>query len=240
MEFIMKKLMLIVVSVFILTFSAQAQQKLSMISFTVSNLSDDDAEVLLSIFTSEISKYNNYFTLLSRSENDFRAAFEELKFQRNMTLDEDQLSAIGEYLGANWVCYGRALAFGNTASVTINILDVETAKVIGSSSAVIPSLYEITSYSENMIKELLTKAIGLSFVLPANFNMNARVNSHYTGLITAAREGDLAAVKSWIAAGADLDVKDANYTSSRTALHHASEKGLCGNCKSINRVWCGC
>ncbi len=165
----MKKILMILALLSLLTTSlfAQQKQKMAVVSFTGRELSEDERSVLLDLFAGELTKseYRNDFTLLARNERALSTAFGELNFQRDSMLNQNQMGEIGKQLGAGWVFYGTVSSFGGTV-VTINILDVETSQIIATANRKFSNIYQVAEGNAalNMTKELIAKARGTKFV----------------------------------------------------------------------------
>ncbi len=144
---------------------AQAKQKMAIVSFTGRGISEDEAGALMDLFTDELtrSEFRNDFTLLARNERALRTAFGELNFQRDASLDQNQMGQLGKQLGAGWVFYGTVSSFGGS-SITINILDVETSQIIATVNRRFSTVYDVGNGSAagDMTKELIAKARGQS------------------------------------------------------------------------------
>ncbi len=156
-------MIMVLLSLFGGSLFSQTKQKMAIVSFTGRGLSDDETGALMDLFTDELtrSEYRNDFTLLARNDRALRTAFGELNFQRNASLDQNQMGQLGKQLGAGWVFYGTVSSFGGS-SITINILDVETSQIIATVNRRFSSVYDVANGNSagDMTKELIAKARG--------------------------------------------------------------------------------
>ncbi len=164
----MKKILIVMCLLSCFSINAFAQkQQMAVVSFTGSKLSSDEASGLIDLFIGELTKseYRNDFTLLARNESALRTAYGELNFQRDSMLDESQMGEIGKELGAGWVFYGTVSSFGGN-SITINILDVETKRIVATANRRFSNLHQVTEggNATDMVKELISKVRGERFV----------------------------------------------------------------------------
>ncbi len=161
----MKKILIVafLLSVSSVCLFAQSKKQVAMVSFTGEKITASESQSLFNMFASELtrSEYSKDFTVLTRNESALRTAYGELKFQRDAMLNESQMSRVGQQLGADWVFYGTVTDFGG-ANVTINILDVESARIVASVSVRIPTVYDINA--REMTRELIAKTRGTTFI----------------------------------------------------------------------------
>ncbi len=161
----MKKILIVAFLLYVssICLFGQSQKKLAMVSFTGDNITASEAQSLMNMFSSELtrSEYSKELSLLTRNEATLRTVYSELKFQREAMLSENQMSRVGQQLGADWLFYGTVTDFGG-ANVTINILDVEAARIVASVSVRISSVYDLNA--REMTRELIAKTRGMAFV----------------------------------------------------------------------------
>ncbi len=164
----MKKIILAIILLNLSAFNLLSQEKMAVVSFSGRNLSEGEGQSLLNIFTAELSKsqYRKDFILITRDDTALRTAYSELNYQRTAMLNANQMSKVGQQLGANWVFYGTVDEF-NGASITINIVEVESSRIIATVNRKMSSIFDVNSHSSEMVRELISGIRGVNFVSKA-------------------------------------------------------------------------
>ncbi len=211
----MKKIMLVIILITMFSLNLFSQEKMAIVSFTGSKLSEGEARSLLNIFSSELNKsqYRKDFSMLSRNDSDLRVAYSELNYQRTAMLNASQMSKVGEQLGADWVFYGTVDEF-NGANVTINILEVETSRIIATVTQTMPSIFEVNTRASEMVRELAAKLRNENFV--SRKSGDEALLQHYTTMKWVGRGmwigGTTAVVAGYILMMVSMSYEETNYS----------------------------
>ncbi len=131
------------------TTSSSFKPIMAALDFYGSDLDASKSEYLINIFASELTKstYRNDYTLITRTKSALNKA----------KLDTTQISAIGKEIGADLVFYGTVDNYYGKVSVTINILDVKTGKIIATANTSIKTIDNVRSVSSKLTAELIEK-----------------------------------------------------------------------------------
>jgi len=155
--------------------AAEGKPRVAIIDFSATGVSEEDASIVTEIFRSKIIT-SCVFDVLERKN------LKNIIAENNLALSGliDQPGKIGELLGAEYLITGSFMKMGKKLMITVNLIRVETGKIIGTSEMVIDnmdSVYDsLTLLTTNLIKSSFgmnkftfsTQTEGFSLVLGVN------------------------------------------------------------------------
>jgi TolB-like protein len=158
--------------------SAIEKPKVAIMNFTATGVSNDDATVVTEILRSKIIT-SNVFDVLERNNIDMILKENELSLSG--IIDQDSSIKIGGLIGADYLLTGSFMKLGGGLVLTINLVNVKTGQIIGTSEQKIKNLdtvYDSLTISvTNLIKSTFgmkkftfsTEPEGSSFEVGANY-----------------------------------------------------------------------
>lgn len=126
----MKRLLILLLSVFSLTISAQ-QKKVAV--YVTGN--DPINDIIGSRLVDGIAKSGKYIAI-ERTASFLSELSKEQSYQQTGAVDDNEISRLGKQFGVNYVCVASAFdIWGTEKYISTRLIDVETAEVVVSSSS---------------------------------------------------------------------------------------------------------
>lgn len=126
----MKRLLILLLSVFSLTISAQ-QKKVAV--YVTGN--DPINDIIGSRLVDGIAKSGKYIAI-ERTASFLSELSKEQTYQSTGAVDDNEISRLGKQFGVNYVCVASAFdVWGTEKYISTRLIDVETAEVVVSSSS---------------------------------------------------------------------------------------------------------
>ena len=130
-------LLIIVIIAFTFTLSAQDKAVISVLDFSVNNVSKNDMKSIISLFSSALFRTGKY-TVIDVSRRD--EILKELQFSLSGCSDESCQLEIGKMLSAEQIVVGDIGNVGNRYILTSKILETETGKTLKTSDGIYKNL----------------------------------------------------------------------------------------------------
>jgi TolB-like protein len=132
--------------------NAQQQLTVAVSPFEVrGEFSKDNAEVITELFTSELVAENQLKVV---DRNNFDKIITEMRFQASDWSNSDKVAQLGKALNANSIVRGTIMLLAGQIVITANILDINTAQILSSSTLQMRNVDEIFSKLPEFVKEL--------------------------------------------------------------------------------------
>ena len=151
-----KKLTLILTTLLLAVSFMTAQERkekptIVVIPFEAKNVEQNDADVLLEIFTNEIAGTGK-FKVVDRSNVD--KIREQHKFQNSEWSNDEKVAKLGEALNANIVVTGQLMPFKDKIVVSFRMVDVNTMEIVSSASTKVNDISEFFDVIPDIVKKL--------------------------------------------------------------------------------------
>lgn len=130
-------LLFILILVFSFTLSAQDKVVITVLDFSVNNISKSDMNSIISLFSSALFRTGKY-TVIDVSRRD--EILKELQFSLSGCSDESCQLQIGKMLSAEQIVVGDIGNIGNRYILTSKILETETGKTLKTSDGIYKDL----------------------------------------------------------------------------------------------------
>ena len=152
----MKKLLIILLSVFSLT--AIAQQK--KVAVYVTGQQTGINKVLGDQLVAAFAKSGKYIAI-ERTASFLAELGKEQNYQRTGAVDDNELSRLGKQFGVQLVCVADVSDVFGEKYVSSRLIDVESAEVVNTSNATskLESMQELLSVTDKIAKELTAKTV---------------------------------------------------------------------------------
>ncbi|MDR2479252.1 MAG: hypothetical protein LBD48_08065 [Treponema sp.] len=124
-------------------------------------LPPNDVETLIELFTTELVK--NGARVVDR--NSFDKIIREMKFQSSDWSDSAKVAQLGRVLNANSILQGTVMSLAGQTLITANILDINTAQILSSSSLRMKEVGEVFDKLPGFVKPIVD-----NLPLPPGFN----------------------------------------------------------------------
>lgn len=152
----LKKLTLILTTLLLAVSFMTAQERkekptIVVIPFEAKNVEQNDADVLLEIFTNEIAGTGK-FKVVDRSNVD--KIREQHKFQNSEWSNDEKVAKLGEALNANIVVTGQLMPFKDKIVVSFRMVDVNTMEIVSSASTKVNDISEFFDVIPDIVKKL--------------------------------------------------------------------------------------
>lgn len=152
----MKKLLIILLSVFSLT--AIAQQK--KVAVYVTGQQTGINKVLGDQLVAAFAKSGKYIAI-ERTASFLAELGKEQNYQRTGAVDDNELSRLGKQFGVQLVCVADVSDVFGEKYVSTRLIDVESAEVVNTSNATskLDNMQELLKVTEGLAKELTAKTV---------------------------------------------------------------------------------
>jgi len=140
-------------------FSANAQQNytVAVTPFDIvgSDISQNDADVILDLFMTELS---NVRGLRVVDRNSFNQIMAQMRFQTTDWSDPNKVAQFGRALNANSIIRGQLATLGGRIIISSRIVDVNTTEILSGAPLQLNSLSELvgrlSAYTESVVRSL--------------------------------------------------------------------------------------
>jgi TolB-like protein len=104
--------------------------RVGVLDFSANNISQSDARTVGELFTSELVLSNIYDVV---DRKNIEALMAEMEFQLSGCTDSSCAVQIGQILSLDYMMYGSINKLGETYIINVNMINVATAQIVGSS-----------------------------------------------------------------------------------------------------------
>ena len=173
----MKYVTKIVLTLCIFCSLAFAQGKPKIAVYVTGGKDVNEDQALASRITNALLASRQY-NAIERSETFLDQISKELVAQRSGSVDDRQISKIGQQSGANFVCIGEILQVLDGHQLSARIMNVESAEVIGSGVAAgsMKTVDDLAALSDKLVEALLAN---VGSIVGVNTFIDPRDNSRY-------------------------------------------------------------
>ena len=162
----MRKLSLILITLLLAVSFMTAQEikgkpTIVVIPFEAKNIEQEDADVLLEIFTNKIVD-SGKFKVVDRSKvNEIKKQHE---FQNSDWSNDEKVAKLGNALNANMVVVGRIMPFQKKITVSFRILDINTMEIVSTAEDLFDDILSFFNKIPEIVKKLTgeIKSISMS------------------------------------------------------------------------------
>ena len=153
----MKKIIVIVISMFLLCSICMAEVKnVAVFKFdTKGGISADEADIVTELFIAELASKEN-IKVVDRS--NFDKILREMKFQTSDWSDNAKTAQLGKALNATAVIRGQLMKTSGTIYMIVTLIDVKTAEVLSSNRERVSDISQIygilSSFCEQIAKKI--------------------------------------------------------------------------------------
>jgi hypothetical protein len=159
-----KILVVFLITLFSSNLYAAGSDRITVLEFTTSGVSEAEMLLFIDYISSEISKNNRYILIDRRQRENI---LEELSFSNSGCTDEQCQLEIGKLLSANLIIVGSIGSIGSTYILNMQLVDIETGETAGTISKKYKSLDELVNDSQKLIPLLLNNGISEPAARPA-------------------------------------------------------------------------
>ena len=156
----MKKLIFVLLMLFVVTSATFAQKSIAVSTFDITGgaVSSEEAEAITELFISELVATGKV-NVVDRA--NFDKVIEEMKFQSSDWSNSEKTAALGNAVNANMVVRGQIIKLGSKMYLSSTIIDVKTANVLSSAREQFNSLDDIfgllTNFATKTVEGLSLK-----------------------------------------------------------------------------------
>jgi len=136
---------------------AEGKPRVAIIDFTATGVSEDDAIIVTEIFRSKIIT-SCVFDVLERK--NLKNILTENKLGLSGLID--QPGEIGKLLGAEYLITGSFMKIGKKLVIAVNLIKVETGKIIGTSEMTIDNMDSVYDSLTLLTTKLIKSSFGLN------------------------------------------------------------------------------
>ena len=144
-------------------------------------LTKDDGDAVTDLFISALVS-DGTVNVVDRSSFDKILA--EMQFQASDWTDSDKVVELGKALKATSIIRGSVMTFAGQSGVTANILDLNTAKMISSSTLRMDNMSEIFTKMPGFVKDLMSNLPGLKVYKVGDFGPAKGIVFYDKGVIS--------------------------------------------------------
>ena len=156
----LKKLILVLLMLLVVTSVAFAQKSIAVSTFDVMGgaVTKDEAEAITELFISELVSTGKV-NVVDRA--NFDKVIEEMKFQNSDWSNSEKTVSLGNAVNANLVIRGKIMKVGSSMYLSSTVIDLNTANVLSSGREQFNSIDDIfgllTNYANQTIEGLSLK-----------------------------------------------------------------------------------
>lgn len=170
-------------------FSQELVPQVGVLKFSTENLSIDEVGIIENIFTSRLVS-TNIFNVIDRKNMD--SLLKEIELQVTGLTETKRAVEIGNFLAINYMIIGSVSKLDNSYVLNVQLLNVQTAQIVGSSV----QMFESLSAAKEMIDIAVVEITGLNYSELASYEST---KSEYQRIIKRFNSS-----KSWLITGISM------------------------------------
>ncbi|HQO09603.1 MAG TPA: CsgG/HfaB family protein [Clostridiales bacterium] len=152
-----KKVVVVVMFFLTVVLFSENRPRVAILDFKATGVSSEHAEIVTEIFRSKVIT-SSVFDVLERKN------LENIMMENSLALSGlvEKPAEIGKLLGAEYLITGSFMKMGNKLLVTVNLINAESGKIIGSSEMTIDNMDSVYDSLTVLTTDLIKSSLGLN------------------------------------------------------------------------------